>query len=191
MDFEGDSIESTGMEDLTKEQLKRIADLGTRQLDLEQLVKDQEAELKRLKTELFNLTSSVIPEVMKEIGMLSFTMEDGSFLEVKHVIKAAIAKKNEVKAFKWLRDNEAGDLIKNNVTISFGKGEDERAMGAVKMLSGLNYSPSQKESVHGNTLSAYVRERMEEGDEKMTQEAQDLLGVFEYDVTKITLPKGK
>lgn len=191
LDFESDSAEARGMEDLTAEQLQRIARLGNKQLELEQQVADAEKHLKTLKSELFTLTSSVIPEIMKEVGMMKFTMEDGSELEVKHHIKAAISQKNREAAFKWLRDNEAGDIIKNNVIISFGKGEDDRAHKAIQMLSGLNYSPTQKESVHGNTLTAYVRERLEAGDKKFTQKVQEMLGVFEYDTTKITKPKKK
>jgi hypothetical protein len=185
MDFEKDAKNIIG--DLSKEALDKVASLGQQQIELQQELKEAEDQAAEIKKRLFQLTSVTIPEAMKEIGLKSFEMETGETLTVEHVIKASIANKNKDKAFKWLRSNNFGDLIKNQVVVQFDKGQDKDAMKLVTYADKQGFSSEVKESVHGNTLSAFVKEQLEAGNKLPL----DTLGVFEYDITKIKIPKTK
>ena len=85
------------------------------------------------------------------------------------------------EAFNWLRNNGLGDLIKNEITVSFGRNEDNKAAYAV-LAQGQGYQPVQKLKVEPMTLKALVRERLESGKEMPT----DLFNVFAGNRTKIT-----
>ena len=76
--------------------------------------------------------------------------------------------------YTWLRDNGFGDLVKNQVTCSFGRNEDEKASGLLCHLNDSGYESTQREWVEPSTLRAFVREQYEAGREL----PMDLLGAF-------------
>ena len=124
----------------------------------------------------------LIPELMKEIGLESFTLATGEKVEAKAKITASIKVADREKAHAWLRDNGFGSLIKNEVTASFGKGEEDVARGLVDELTGREFVVDRKEAVHAQTLGAFVREQLEKG----SKIPMDLLGVFDVTKAKIT-----
>jgi hypothetical protein len=66
---------------------------------------------------------------MTELGMTSTTMLDGSKVDVVENIYVSIPKDPDKSraCYSWLEDNGLGDIIKNQVGMSFGKGENEDA----------------------------------------------------------------
>ena len=84
---------------------------------------------------------------------------------MKPVYGASIPVSKREEAFKWLRDNGLGDLIKNEVTVSFGRNEDNKAATYAVLAQGQGYQPVQKLKVEPMTLKALVRERIESGRE--------------------------
>jgi hypothetical protein len=79
------------------------------------------------------------------------------------MVHASIPSERKDEAFGWLRSEGLDDIIKNDVTISFGKGEDNVAGDLVGRLEAEGYVPSQKTYVHPSTLKAFVKERFESG----------------------------
>jgi hypothetical protein len=67
------------------------------------------------------------------------------------------------EAFKWLRENGRGDVIKNDITVTFGRGEDNKAMAYATLAKGQGFEPVQKVGVHPQTLKGVVRECVESG----------------------------
>ena len=92
-------------------------------------------------------------------------MQDGSSVEVKTNYSATITQANKEKAFNWLRENDLGDIIKNELTVSFGRNEDNKAAEYAELAKGQGYQPTQKLKVEPMTLKALVRERIEAGKE--------------------------
>jgi hypothetical protein len=103
---------------------------------------------------------------------------------VATVISANISKDRSAGAHEWLRDNGFGDLIKNTVSVNFGKGEDDKAGELIKGLEDSGYNVDQKEAVHPSTLKAFCKEQIEKGSEIPT----DLFGIFIGQ--KTTIKKG-
>jgi len=99
------------------------------------------------------------------MSLSSLKLADGSSVEVKPVYGASIPVSRKEEAFKWLRNNGLGDLIKNEVTVSFGRNEDNKAVQYAVLAQGQGYQPVQKLKVEPMTLKALVRERIESGRE--------------------------
>ncbi len=81
-------------------------------------------------------------------------MSDGSKVDVVENIYVSIPKDPDKSAacYKWLEDNGLGDIIKNNVGMSFGKGENEDAKKLEQTIKDLGFIPEVKVSVHPDTL---------------------------------------
>ena len=56
-----------------------------------------------------------------------------------------------------LRENGLDDIIKNDVTCSFGKGQDNLAGDVVGILQDRGFDPVTKTHVHPSTLKAFMK----------------------------------
>ena len=162
--------------------LKEMSDLCLEQVTLEEDIRQLEEQLKVKKQAVNKLSSEIIPAKMSELGLESLTLTDGSCIKVNQLIQASIPVKYRPEAFKWLRDNGHGDLIKNEISASFGKGEDSIANEFIDKVKSLGYEPLQKLSVHPMTLKAFVREQITGGSELPMEK----FGVFVGAETKIS-----
>ena len=120
------------------------------------------------------LSEEVLPSLFSEVGLSELKLADGRRLKVSETYTAAPLKENREKVWSWLRDNGFGDLVKNQVTCSFGRNEEEKASGLLSHLNKEGYQSTQRESVEPSTLRAFVREQYEAGREL----PMDLLGAF-------------
>lgn len=157
-----------------QEDLAGIAELADEQVKLIAEVANLENQLSIKKEKLRELSETALPESMLHLGLRSFTMSDGSKIAIKTFYKGSIPKTREKEAFLWLKDHGHEDLIKNNVTSSFGKGEEAKAEELMRHLSDIGYDYENKKNVHPSTLKAFVREQVESGNELPL----DILGVF-------------
>jgi len=162
---EDSAIESKKSLSTDNPALKTIAELAEKIQSQEQQVADTEEKLKKQKEELRNLQNEELPMLMQEIGIKKFELEDGSSVNVKEIYAGSISQANKEKAFNWLRENKFDDIIKNTVTTAFGKGEDNAAQNFMDIAEQAGYTPIQKTEVHPQTLKAFIKERVEGGDE--------------------------
>ena len=153
------------------------------ELEAELLVKEQEYKEMKRKVEL--VSSEVIPTMMQEMNISTLKLADGTSVEVKPVYGASIPADKKEEAYKWLRENGLGDLIKNEVTVAFGRSEDNKAQQYAVLAQGQGYEPIQKLKVEPMTLKALVRERVEAG----LDMPSDLFNLFTSNRTKITRSK--
>ena len=149
---------------------------------LEDELAEVEAHVKELKKQIDMVGGEVIPTMMQEMNISTMKLADGSAVEVKPVYGASIPIAKKEEAFKWLRDNDLGDLIKNEVTVSLGRNEDNNASNYANLAQGQGYQPVQKLKVEPMTLKALVRERIENG----LDMPSELFNVFAGSRTKIT-----
>ena len=120
------------------------------------------------------LSEEVLPSLFAEVGLSELKLADGRKIKVSEYYSATPLKENREKVYTWLRDNGFGDLVKNQVTCSFGRNEDEKASKLITDLSERGYESAQREWVEPSTLRAFVREQYEAGVEL----PMDLLGAF-------------
>ena len=149
--------------------------------NLEDQMVNMEKDLKKLKEEADKIGSEIIPNLLAEQGLASLKLADGSSVDIKKSYNCTIKKDQVESAFKWLRDNGLGDLIKNEVAVQFGKGEDNKAEQLLGLAVREGYEPSQKQKVEPMTLKALFRERIEAG----LDMPSEFFNTFVKDQTKI------
>ena len=164
---------------------KSLSDQVVKLKQLEDELVDKEKELKELKRHIELVSGEVIPTMMQEMNISTLKLADGSSVEIKPVYGASITTANKEAAYTWLRENGLGDLIKNEITVSFGRNEDNKASQYAILAKGQGYEPVQKLKVEPMTLKALVRERLESGQEMPS----DLFNVFAGNRTKVTRSK--
>jgi hypothetical protein len=139
-------------------------------------------QLKTLKATEATLSGQTIPNLMHKAGLSLIKLKDGSAVEVKPFYAASIPLSKADEAFTWLRDNGHGDLIKNNVLITFRCQQDNEAKSLVAELREKGHNVKQAEKVESMTLKAFVREQIQDG----KNVPADLFGVYVASKTKIT-----
>jgi hypothetical protein len=177
IDFEEDQTKMLGK----TENIQSLADQVEKLNTLDQEVEILEKNLKQKKKDFEYLSGEVIPTMMAEMGLSQLKLMDGSLIDVKPNYSANITIANRDAAFKWLRTNGLGDIIKNEISVSFGRNEDNKAADYAALAAERGYQPTQKLKVEPMTLKALVRERIESGKEMPTE----LFNVFVGNKTTI------
>ena len=149
--------------------IQSLADQVERLEDLQKRLELQEENMKNTKKELEHISGEVIPTMMSEMGLSHLKLMDGSSVDVKPNYSATITVANREAAFNWLRQNGLGDIIKNEISVSFGRNEDNKAADYAELAKGHRFEPTQKLKVEPMTLKALVRERLEAGKEMPTE----------------------
>jgi len=168
------TLDTTAMED--------IATACNKLLDIQKEVSALEDQLKKKKEQELKLSEQDIPNLMQKAGAASIKLTDGTAVEIKPYYGARIPASRTEEAFDWLRENNFADLIKNNVTLTFGRNEDNVAKSIVDDLRNKGHNVKQAEKVEPMTLKAFVREQIEKGKDVPS----DLFGVYVATRTKLT-----
>lgn len=169
------------------DRLERIARAGQRVQRLEDEVLTLEQSIKDRQTELQDLKTKIIPDLLRAIGMNSFSLADGTLVELKDEVFPDIPAAKREEAYEWLRKNGHGDLIKHEIKIVFGMGEDLEALAVRNTLSNHN-SPlnfTEKETILPQSLRAWVREQ----EKKRTSLPEDLFAVHRVTKAQLKTPK--
>ena len=152
--------------------------------ELQKAIKHTEKQIEDLKEQYEKISSEVIPNILAEQGLSSLKLADGTVLEVKTKYRCTLPKdldKRE-KAYQWLREQGLDDIIKNNVIITFGRGEDNKAQQMLDLAASKGYEPHQKSDVAWNVLTALYKERVEAG----LDMPSDLFHLYAKDETKLS-----
>ena len=152
----------------------KIGAVATDIADTELEIAELKEQLKKKEDYSKKLSQEVLPSLFSEVGLSELKLSDGRKIKVSEFYTATPLKENRAKVHTWLRDNGFGDLVKNQVTCSFGRNEEEKASGLLSHLNKEGYQSTQRESVEPSTLRAFVREQYEAGREL----PMDLLGAF-------------
>ena len=177
IDFEKDQQDAMKRTD----NIQSLADQVQRLEAMQQQLEIQEDALKEKKKQIQHLSGEVIPTMMSEMGLAELKLHDGSHLKVSTSYRATITEANKESAFNWLRENGLGDIIKNEISVSFGRNEDNKAADYAELAKGQGFQPTQKLKVEPMTLKALVRERIEAGKEMPTE----IFGIFSENKTTI------
>ena len=177
IDFEKDQQDAMKRTD----NIQSLADQVERLEDFDFAIKNTEEQLKEMKKRRDHISGEVIPTMMSEMGLAELKLHDGSHLKVSTSYRATITEANKEAAFNWLRENGLGDIIKNEILVSFGRNEDNKAADYAELAKSNGFQPTQKMKVEPMTLKALVRERIEAGKEMPTE----IFGVFSENKTTI------
>lgn len=165
-----------------KDAMKKIAALVDEVELANERVRQAEGMLKDASKIRERLLRQDIPDFMEECGLSKIETEEGRKVEVKEELKASIKKDNQEEAYAWLRDNDYGDIIKDEVIVKFGAGDEKLKKKLVKTLMEHGYTFETRGSIHWQTLRAFCKEQIELGNDLFDLE---LFGVFQYKEAKI------
>ena len=149
--------------------VNKLADKIREMQAVQKAIQLDEEQIKQKKKHLEYLSGEVVPTMLSEMGLSFLKLQDGSSVEVKTNYSATITQAKKEEAFNWLRENGLGDIIKNEISVSFGRNEDNKAADYANLAKGQGFEPQQKLKVEPMTLKALVRERMEAGKEMPTE----------------------
>jgi hypothetical protein len=133
-------------------------------------IEAREIELKGLKAKLNEIENRQIPELMDEMSIETITVS-GRKVGVKTDVYGSLPSEEKSpdkhrKAIDWLLQHEAGGLIKTTVIVEFPATERRRAIDLKQRLISCNLPAdvSFKERVHPQSLCAWGRERLRNGE---------------------------
>jgi hypothetical protein len=128
-------------------------------------IENLESRIKDLKEDEKYFSCVIIPKLMEDMNLSSLKLKDGSELSVKKIYSASIRADKKAEAIHWLRENGLGDIVKNNITVSFGQNEDNKAVEYASLARSNGYEPIQEEKVHPSTLKVVMKEWNDKGHE--------------------------
>ena len=159
--------------------LGAVSDLAQTMFDTEREIEDLEKLLKEKKQNLTKLAEQDLPDLMQELNMKDFTLNNGAKVEIQDIASGSIPSATAImrakpedraelelrqqQCFDWLRGNNAGDLIKSNVEVQFSKGEDEACNEFTKELRERNLFYRRAVGVHHGRLNSFIKEQLAEG----------------------------
>ena len=161
-------------ETIPEDNMGKIGAVATDIAETEIEIANLKEQLKKKEDYKTKLSEEVLPSLFSEVGLTEVKLSDGRKVKVSEYYRAAIKVENREAAYTWLRNNGFGDLVKNQVTCSFGRNEDEKASSLISDLNEKGLEPMQREWVEPSTLRAFIREQHEAG----KQLPMDLLGAF-------------
>jgi len=166
---------------IEKTDIQTLASYCQELAEIENGISYLEEQLKAHKEKADKISSEIIPNMLAEQGLSSLKLADGSSIDVRKSYNCTIKKDQMELAYNWLRENGLGDIIKNEVAVQFGKGEDNKAEQLLTLAEQEGYEPTQKQKVEPMTLKALFRERVEAG----LDMPSNLFNIFIKDQTKI------
>lgn len=180
-------VDQSYSEELTQEQKEiKLKEIG----ELCEKAEEQDAKVKKLARELeeetakFNeLMRQTIPDTLIAAGMTELKLASGKKISIVDELSFNISDANRADCMKWLRDNDFDSIIKNTVTATFKKGEDEKALATYRELLSKGYDAIHKDEVHWQTMKAFLKEQC--GKNVLSTEDKELFKVYEYKLAKI------
>lgn len=152
-------------------------------LDQYQLVDQLESDLSQAKQALHELRTSTVPSLMAEIQSDHFAFR-GYDIKIEDLVSGSLPKEPAAreKAIEWLEAHDAGGLLKIEVSVAFGKGAAKEAYSLAKELENeKKLAPSLLQSVHPQTLMAWARQQIQDGNEI----DPEVLGLYVGKIAKI------
>lgn len=166
--------QDAGALQVKNEDLSSVGALAKRAKELEKEIEEMESVLTERKGQQRKLLEEAIPAMLQELGLTKFSMTDGSEIIVKPFYSASIPEEKRAQAYEWLREHGHDDIIKNTVSVRFGRNEDHLCETLLNLLREQNYPVEQAQKIEPQTLKAWVREQVERGSEFPSE----LFGVY-------------
>lgn len=161
-----------------------------------ELMVEQAREVERLTRELSEAKAALrrtetedLPEMMRELGLSSVKLADGSTIEVSEDVECYISEERRAAAHAWLLEQGFGGLIKTQVITAFDRGEVEQALAYAQQATQAwpEHPAELKDTVHPSTLKAFVKEQLAAGNTIPF----DLFGVRPFTRAKYKAARGR
>lgn len=178
---------------LTNEELAQVAELSRHLYLEERKMESLEAELERVKERVTQLRDVQLPNAMESLGMESLKLSNGYSIKIQPFFTGSIPPNEgktadpvrREKCFTWLRTHGFGALIKTEVKVSAGQGDEKLLAKVTKVLEKAGIPFFQADNVHHMTLKSFIREQCEAAHPPPVE----LFNTFQGKRAKIEAPK--
>jgi len=145
-------------------QIERLRAHADEASSISDQIEETETLLKALKARRQQLANKVMLDLMLDLGIDDFTRK-GIKYTIKDYLSGTFPRDpiDRQMAFDWLEENGFGEIIKNIITVSFPKGDNDRAEDCMETLRDLGCRPERTKSVHPMTLKKHAKEYLEDG----------------------------
>jgi hypothetical protein len=150
--------------------LERLAELASELVELEKAVEAQKEQLAAAERRAKVMSTKTIPELVVELGIpipaegLKIPTRHGFSIVVKEEVHGDCSKANMPALIKWLDANGEAGMVKRELSLAFNRDQSEKALELEKKLRPEYPMVESKETVHKGTLKAWVRRRLEAGE---------------------------
>jgi len=162
--FEEEAANPDAFNKVSEGETSKLSTLIRQSIDLDKQVKDAEQYLKDLQYKKRTVDEEDIPSLMEQLGVESLTV-DGNKVTIDKFVSARIPDDKKEEAYNFIRSIGEGDIIKNEVVVGFGMGQDNVAGAVVDDLRNQGLTPSQKTHIHPMTLRTWVKNRIDNSQE--------------------------
>jgi hypothetical protein len=135
-----------------------------------------EAALKAINSRITEIRTRILPDLMAAAGMTSFTLSNGTTVKLDNFISGSLPKEPERReqAIRWIVEHGGADIVRATVVQDFSVEQYGEAAALADQLRSLGWKPEVSTAVHPQTLYAWLRDRLRQGEHVDT----DTLGVF-------------
>lgn len=150
-------------------------------ISLKETADQMEEDLKAAKQQLNLLNTQIIPDMMAELGMDEVTQR-GWKIKVGEFVSGSLPKEEDRKAsaIRWLEANDGGELLKTSLSVTFSRSQHNEALNLAGQIEEAGFAPQVESTVHPQTLAAFARERLKNGEPIDTE----VLGLYTGRVAK-------
>jgi hypothetical protein len=196
IDFAGDA-----KQEASGDLLKQISELATKYEYYQTAYTKLEKSLKEAKKRMTEIEAETLPTLMESAGMKEYKLTNGAEIKIQEILSASIPSitgiakakgeqreeliERREEGINWLRTHGGESLIKNEFIFSLGKGNDEKLETLKSVAEELTLPWANDENVHSGTLKAFLKEKIEKGDEIPF----NTFGIYTGKIAKIKQPK--
>lgn len=177
-------VEGVDTSNVPTDDLSEITELGKALKNLDESIIEAEIAVSKLKQQRKTIAEEHIPELMNKHGLKLIQLDDDTKIKVSDFVDARIV--NPDKAFSWLEETNNDSIIKNSITITLGRNENQVADDVVQTLKReYNIDADRKIAVHHATLKSFCRDALDNPElaETLPREA---FGIYEGQRAKIS-----
>lgn len=144
-------------------EVKEIAALASRQIEQQAEVEHLEEFLKQAQAALRQTQEVDLPNAMQQAGVSEIKLPTGEKITIKDGITASVPKDRKAEVCQWLRLHGFGDIVSEDVSVSFGRGEEQQARETADRLRELGLQPALVTDVNTARLKALIAEQLAKG----------------------------
>jgi hypothetical protein len=160
-----DELEEAGK--TIQQDTEKLGELGkavTAMIDLRMKVAEAENKLAEVKRQYHEFAIGKVPDIMAELGLKEVQTQHGVKIVVAREVQCKFIPEVKERAFEWMEQNNYGALIKNEVSVEFGKDNEAAVRRVVAAIREAGFEPEVSKDVHPMTLKAWGKRQIEDGE---------------------------
>ena len=174
---------SSDIKDKRNIQMSELTDLATELERVDAEIIEAELQLSNLKQNRKTIAEEHLPQLMEQAGIDSLKLASGKKIEIKEFVDAKIKDPNV--AFQWLRETNNDSIIKNEISVSLGRGDDALAQEIISTLKEKHdIEANVRVGIHNMTLKSFCRDALDNPELAETL-PKDAFGIYQGKRAKV------